>query len=131
MQTNLYDFLRRLQRDSSGQPGAITLTDEEKVWLHHFLEDPGTEIVLTATPTGELVDGEPVMAQNYRVAGEHEDIFSLLCEAALQNPTWALMLMGVARFLEIHVPTCLHCMQMHALPYPSWEFSPHLQTPTT
>lgn len=134
MQTNLYDFLRRLQRDSSGQPGAITLTSDEKGWLDQFLQNPGVELHFKAFPTGELSNGEPLMAQNYQLAGDAEEIFCLLTEAAMQNPYFNTVLTHATRYMAQHVPNCEYCLgrvlhaQLDILDHPSWEFSPH---PTT
>jgi hypothetical protein len=132
---NLYDFLRQIRDQAAkGVPGAapisrdlyVTLTRNELAWLEHFLKTPDQELHFKGKRVGGTADN-PVVAQDYMIAGDQVDIFSLLTEAMMQNPTFAQLVQGAAKFFQDHVPSCPHCkaaVLQHAM-QPSWEFAPH------
>jgi DNA-directed RNA polymerase subunit RPC12/RpoP len=117
--TNLYEFLRKML-DSS----YVSLEDRE--WLEQFLKVPENQLDFKSRRVGGT-DDNPVMAQDYAIAGTQLDIFSLLTEAMMQNPTFADLVMGAAKFFQDHVPNCQHCKAavLQATTKASWEFKPH------
>lgn len=126
--TNLYDFLRRILDDSTGQPpNSVNVTQEEIAWLKSFLQAPGIELHFKARKVDEK-DGEPVYAQDYAIAGDGVDVFSLLTEAMMQNANFATLVIAAGQFFKDHVPFCAECQA--ALDEvdpsrPSWKFLPH------
>jgi hypothetical protein len=117
--TNLYEFLRKML-DSS----YVSLEDRQ--WLEEYLKVPENRLDFKSRRVGGT-DENPVMAQDYAIAGTQMDIFCLITEAMMQNPTFAEMIQGAAKFFQDHVPTCEHCGEAvkHAMTKPSWEFNPH------
>lgn len=132
---NLYDFLRQIRNQAAkGVPGAapisrdlyVTITRNELAWLDQFLVGPDQELHFKGKRVGGTAEN-PVVAQDYMIAGDQVDIFSLLTEAMMQNPTFAQLVQGAAKFFQDHVPSCEHCkaaVLQHA-GHPSWEFQPH------
>lgn len=132
---NLYDFLRQIRDQAAkGVPGAapisrdlyVTITRNELAWLDQFLVKPDQELHFKGKRVGGT-DDNPVVAQDYMIAGAQVDIFSLLTEAMMQNPTFADLVQGAAKFFQDHVPNCQHCKDavLRAAMKPSWEFQPH------
>jgi hypothetical protein len=133
---NLYDFLRALSEQAQrAVPGAapissgiyLVIGEAERDWLIQFLTEPDAELHFKAKKVGGTEE-DPVVAQDYMIAGAEVDIFSLLTEAMMQNPTFAKLIQGAACFYQDHVPTCPDCQAKvleAAQQPPSWEFSPH------
>lgn len=126
--TNLYDFLSRVLNDAtSNPPYSVNMTAAEIDWLKQYLSDPGVELHFKARQVGEK-NGEPVYAQDYAVAGDGVDIFSLLTEAMLQNGQIADLVIMAANFYKEHVPNCPDCSKRHfgqEKPAKDWTFKPH------
>lgn len=109
--TNLYDFLRRTLANAKANPANnIHVSAEDMAWMEMYLKAPMDEIHLQARPTGRVVEGEREMETHFQVAGDPADVFSLLCEAALANPTLWTMIRGCAAYLADHVHECDACM---------------------
>jgi hypothetical protein len=134
---NLYDFLRQLKRQADrGIPGAaplgngdkyfLTITEQEKGWLESFLKPADMELHFKGRRVGGT-DDNPVVAQDYLIVGDQVDIFSLLTQAMMQNPTLAELVQAAAKFFQDHVPSCEHCKAavLQYTVHPSWEFKPH------
>jgi hypothetical protein len=121
--TNLYDFLRRILNDPRSP-----ITEGDVEWLQQYLESPGHEIHFKAHQVGEK-NGEPVYSQHYAIAGGGEEVFSLLTEAMLQNPSFANQVVLAARFWFEHLPFCDTCKTRffgaQQTGQVSWIFSPH------
>lgn len=68
------------------------------------------------------------MAQDYAIAGNGVDVFSLLSEAMLANYQFATQVRMAADFYKEHVPKCPDCSKLAfgmAKPPMNWNFSPH------
>lgn len=131
--TNLYDFLRSLLDQADNQdksqcgPMPTTVTREDLDWLRQYMRAPDHQIHFKARKVGEE-NGEPVYAQDYAIAGNAVDIFSLLTEAMMQNASFAQVVGCAYRFFVDHVPTCPDCQASMADADPhfaNWKFSPH------
>lgn len=130
------------------------------VWLSSFLRNPGTLIQFQSRPTGRVMrvpkekppisvlldtlaptrrppeddeDEVPEMEQHYALAGTAEEVFMLLTEAMMLNPTFASLVVGAGRYYTEHVPLCRKCSQRHNgrlaedcpdVEKPRWEFKP-------
>lgn len=123
---NLYDLLRRL-RDHAERNEIFILTEPERVFLGHYLQDPDAGIHFKALRQGGT-DKNPVYAQSYAIAGDHEVIFCLLTEACMQNPTFAELVNSAAQFMRSHVPKCPHCREALRQATMTWEFKQHPNT---
>lgn len=129
--TNLFDFLRWIKSEVEhhgfhNKNFALTISEEQYAWLQQFLHPSDMELHFKGRRVGGT-DDNPVVAQDYLIAGDQVDIFSLLTEAMMQNPTFADLVQGAAKFFQDHVPNCQHCKDavlQHAM-QPSWEFTPH------
>lgn len=130
--TNQFEFLRKVLEAGRKAPmvnykHTIKIAHEDLQWLDQFLKAPDHELHFKARHTGQYKNREPVYAQDYAVAGEPVDIFSLLTEAMMLNSQFARLVIGAARFYAEHVPTCPICKERHAEPScetDSWDFSP-------
>lgn len=135
--TNLYEFLRKLKAQADRAISVnkklgesdnwfCSMTTAERDWLEEFLQVPENQLDFKSRRVGGT-DDNPVMAQDYAIAGTQLDIFSLLTEAMMQNPTFADLVMGAAKFFQDHVPNCQHCKAavLQATTKASWEFKPH------
>lgn len=112
--TNLYDFLRKIYEQAKADDlNVVQPSDEDLRWLEQFLQAPDVEIHFRAVDTGERIAGDPVMSQNYTIAGDEAQIFSLIVEAALINPRFQKVLRVVLEFIDSHVPTCPACQNRH------------------
>lgn len=124
---SLYQFLQDLV---DAGPGEI-VSGKEIAWAKQFLQAPGHELHFFARETGQVVGTEKVYFQHYAMKGEPEDIFCLVTEAMLQNPTFAQLILGARDFYLNHAPLCRHCSQRHNgrfpqdcpdVTKPTWEF---------
>lgn len=160
MDTNLYDFLRTIHRyaahasiDGIYDPyHKIQITQSEFDWLSSYLRNPGTLIEFRSRPTGrtqivaaaprpvlsdmvefgpDAKEEIPELEQHYALAGTAEEVFCLLTEAMLLNPTFASLVVGAGRYYTEHVPLCRKCSQRHNgrsredcpdVQAPKWEF---------
>ncbi len=165
MDTNLYDILNYMlagsQHPKTGEyhsRATIVLTRGQYDWLKSYLRNPGTLIEFRSRPTGRMVpvvkppisvlldvlaptrvpdeQDEPEMEQHYALAGEAEEVFQLLTEAMLLNPTFASLVVAAGRYYTTHVPLCRRCSQRHNgrlqedcpdVVHPRWEFKPRPQ----
>lgn len=109
--TNLYDFLRRIAdaAEKDKELGAVVIQDTEIEWIRQFLQAPDVEINFKARKTGDEVEGEPVYAQDYAIKGQPFEIYTLLTEAAMQNPVFCDMLFAASGFMTGHVDECEKC----------------------
>lgn len=126
----------------NGKSLYITISSEAKEWLDHYMQAPDTELHFKSYPTGEykiLEDLPPELAEQYIAHGKQvdgkpaepyinfdlglkgapDDVFCLLTEGMMQNPNFANMVVGAARFYLEHVPTCPHCEQHHNGHFPA------------
>lgn len=137
--TNLYDFLRAIRTQGKrATPGAaplgnadklfITISQEELAWLDQYFQSPDAELHFKAKATGEMKGDEPVMALDFAIAGDGFEIFSLICEAMVQNYQFAEAVLKAASFYRDHIPTCPTCSKKHfgnQKPVLDWRFLPH------
>lgn len=135
----------------------IRITKAEFDWLTAFLRNPGTVIEFRARPTGRMLripgaqppptvfsedlapdyadvpaeTEEPEMEHHYALAGTAQEVFELLLEAMLLNPTFASVVVAVGRTYTAKVRVCRRCGQRHNgrtaedcpnIEAPSWEF---------
>lgn len=109
--TNLYDFLRRIQSAyfESVPGGFYKISPEDMEFIEQYLKEPEAMIQFKARKTGEERDGMPVYAQDYAIKGEPYEIFTLLTEAAMQNPVFCDMLFAAYGFMTEHVGKCEDC----------------------
>lgn len=129
--TNLYEFLRRVKTDAVGPYGDFTITEDEWNWLEQYLQAPDHQIHFKARKVGEE-NGEPVYAQDYAIAGDTVDIFSLLTEAMMANSNFAGLVGAACKFFDEHVEKCPDCDARldYANPEkPDWTFVKHKTTP--
>lgn len=133
---NLYDFLRRIKRYAElthvegiyDPTNKIKITEQEYDWLNQFLQAPDHELHFKAKKVGTSEEGEPMYAQDYAIAGDMVDIFSLLTEAMFQNANFASLVKSAAKFFDEHIPNCPDCKEalLELDPFrTNWNFSPH------
>lgn len=127
--TNLLQFLKRVKADATGTPPfTVNITRQELEWLDQFLNDPDHEIHFKARILPGADPDNPVVEQDYMIAGEEINVFCLLTEAMLQNTTFAVTVQRAARFYQEHVPGCEACKATileSTRRGPNWKFSPH------
>jgi hypothetical protein len=160
MDTNLYDFLRTIHahvaHPSKGHEydprHQIKITKAEFDWLNSFLRNPGTLIEFRSRPTGRMLSylppprpftieeaapssieavEEPEMEHHYALAGTAEEVFELLYQAMVLNPTFAQIALSAGRAYTAKAPLCRRCGQRHHgrlssdcpdIVSPRWEF---------
>lgn len=135
MDTNLYDFLRRIQQEVThdgkyDEANELIILREEYEWLTTFLRNPGTVIEFRSRPTGRmipltadqaLVSGgvmladreEPELEKHFAVAGSPQEVFALLYEAMMLNPLLAPVMVSAARAYYEASPLCRACSNRH------------------
>lgn len=137
--TNLYDFLREIKGRANSRPinaaplgtdaYLVPITPAELDWLESFLQPADHEIHFKGKKQPGGDPENPVVAQDFMIAGAEVDIFCLLTEVMLQNSTFASLVLGAAKFFQEHVPTCPECKQQvleaATREVTAWIFSPH------
>src|SRR5688572_11883757 len=129
--TNLYDFLREIHRRASADSNplkTITISEEEKAWIERFMWEPDFELHFKATMMPNTATEENVYSQDYAIKGHTSDIFSLIAEAMLQNPSFADVILLAARFYSSHKSDCRDCLDAVILTdgkENQWKFTPH------
>lgn len=116
--SNLYDFLRKML-DS----GYVSLDDRE--WLENYLKAPDVLINFKARRVGGT-DENPVMAQDFQIAGDGLEVFCLITEAMVNNYQFAEIIQGAVGFYREHIPNCPICSTKHfgpKEPTKDWNFS--------
>lgn len=136
MDTNLYDFLRRLHTFASRPDGSwspthrLMISSLEFEWLATYLRNPGTVIEFRSRETGRIINLQPnealvsdglMLAQrqapelekHFSIAGDPQEVFALLYEAMMLNPLMAEVMIGAARAYKEASPLCRACSQRH------------------
>lgn len=133
--TNLYELLRGIVAQADSRPpGAapissdhlVAINPEELEWLRNYLTAPDVLINFKARKVGEEPDGEPIMAQDFQIAGDGFEVFAMICEAMINNYQFADMINRANAFYRDHIPTCLCCQKKHfgaKEPEKNWVFS--------
>lgn len=118
--TNLYDLLRRLLNDPR-----TPLTADDTTFLENYLTAPDVLINFKARRVGGT-DEEPVMAQDFQIAGEGLEVFCLITEAMVNNYQFAGIIQNAVGFYRDHIPNCPICAPKHfgaREPDKTWIFS--------
>lgn len=124
--TNLYDLLRRIRTRGK----LFVITNDELEWLDQYMAKPDHELHFKARKVGHNEQGDPIYAQDYAIAGEALEVFSLVTEAMLQNASFASLVGAAHSFYTKHVPTCPECLEAMAEVDPMdpvWKFETHKQ----
>lgn len=131
---NLYELLRHIHKmASNGVPGAaplsrdryVTISDEQLAFLEHYLQGEDVVIHFKARRVGGT-DEDPVMAQDFQIAGEGVEVFCLITEAMVNNFQFATIIQNAVGFYRDHIPNCIHCQKKHfgqELPDLDWQFA--------
>ncbi len=135
--TNLYDFLRNILEQCQGvvPHGQVTITPEEEDWIDRYLSSSDHELHFKGTSTGKATEkGEEIFEQHYGIKGSPNDVFALLTEAMMQNPTLAQVVLSAGRFYLTKAPICRSCHQRHnghapddcpnVVDFNTWQFYP-------
>jgi len=132
---NLYELLRHVHKmASNGVPGAaplsrdryVTINDEQLAFLEHYLQGEDVVLHFKARKVSEQADGEPIMAQDFQIAGEGFEVFCLITEAMVNNYQFATIVQNAVGFYRDHIPTCVHCQKKHFGQEPpdlDWQFN--------
>jgi hypothetical protein len=121
--TNLYDFLRYIREEH--QTGDVTLSPEQLQFLEEYLSPPDVIINFKAHRVGGT-DDDPVMAQDFQIAGDGLEVFCLITEALMNNYQFAQIIQKAVAFYREHIPTCPICAPKHfgaIAPANNWIFS--------
>jgi hypothetical protein len=134
--TNLYDFLREILSYAQGVPAGgepdgiqratlIPLSEDQFDFLKQYMTEPDVQVHFKARRVGGT-DEDPVTAQDYAIAGDAVDVFSLLTEAMLANYQFANLVNAASRFYWEHVGNCPECLKhTKRPPFLNWDFKPH------
>lgn len=128
--TSLYDFLWKIKNQIDTDGSLEILFDNEQLeWLDRFLSVSENEIHFRSKQNGEMdANEEPLYEMHYQIAGEPEEIHSLLCEAMLENYQFARLIVSAAQFYKEHVPICTQCSVLAfgmKKPPMDWSFKKH------
>lgn len=137
--TNLYELLgyvlNKYDKPTTGfgaknnEPGQLVhITPQQAEWIRNYMTEPETQINFKARETGRNKAGEPIMALDFQIAGHNVDVFSLLCEAMLQNANFASLVVQAARFFFEHLPFCEPCKKQYQAAQTgrhTWMMIPH------
>lgn len=121
--TNLYEFLRFIRDEYD--TGDVNLSPEYLKWLDDYLQAPDVLINFKARRVGGT-DEEPVMAQDFQIAGEGLEVFYLITEAMVNNYRFAKIIQSAVGFYRDHIPKCPICAPKHfgsKEPPKDWQFS--------
>lgn len=135
--TNLYELLGQIlakyDRPDTGfnpsntAPGQLVhITPDMADFIRNYMRAPDVLINFKARKTGQDERGEPVMAQDFQIAGDPFEVFVLLCEAMVQNFRFAEMVERALAFYQDHIPTCPVCLPKYMGVIPAdqtWNFS--------
>lgn len=132
--TNLYELLAGIANQArNGVPGAaplsrdryVTITDEQLEFLENYLKAPDVLINFKARRVGGT-DEDPVMAQDFQIAGEGLEVFCLITEAMVNNYQFAQIIQNAVGFYRDHIPNCPICAPKHfgaREPAKDWTFT--------
>lgn len=135
--TNLYELLAAVlanyDKPSTGfdpnncAPGQLVhITPDVAEFIRNYLKAPEVLINFKARKVGEQADGEPIMAQDFQIAGEGFEVFCLITEAMVHNYQFAETIQKAVAFYREHIPTCPICAPKHfgaIAPAQNWIFS--------
>lgn len=123
--TNLYDFLRNIKEQAQGPHGDAVISEEQWNFLEHYLAGEDVLINFKARRIGGT-DENPVMAQDFQIAGEGLEVFCLITEAMVNNYQFAQIVQNAVGFYRDHIPNCPICAPKHfgrKAPDNNWIFS--------